>query len=118
MPVRSDRTGSSSRSRCAPADAGRDSHGRATAPGAVHPAPGAVGVVRLAARGEGRGRAPRVGIRSARVPELPMQDAMPGADREPLTVRRAAGWALVAGLCVAAAVAVAAVLTGSFDDTD
>ena len=47
-----------------------------------------------------------------------MRDGMPGADREPLTLRRAAGWALVAGLCVAAAVAVVAVLTGSFDDTD
>jgi catechol 2,3-dioxygenase-like lactoylglutathione lyase family enzyme len=33
-------------------------------------------------------------------------------------LRRLAGWALVAGLCVAAAVAIVALLTGSFDDTD
>ena len=79
-------------------------------------APSALCGSRLAV--EGRGRAPRVRIRSARVPELPMRDGMPGADREPLTLRRAAGWSLVAGLCVAAAVAVVAVLTGSFDDTD
>jgi len=34
------------------------------------------------------------------------------------SIRRYAGWALVAGLLVAAAAAVLALLTGSFDDTD
>jgi hypothetical protein len=36
----------------------------------------------------------------------------------PADLRRLAGWALVVGLCVAAAVAIVALLSGSFDDTD
>ena len=47
-----------------------------------------------------------------------MRHGMPAADRDPISLRRAAGWSLVGGLCLAAAVAVLAVLTGSFDDTD
>jgi hypothetical protein len=37
---------------------------------------------------------------------------------EPVPPRRLAGWALVGGLCLAAAVAIFALVTGSFDDTD
>jgi hypothetical protein len=37
---------------------------------------------------------------------------------DPTDLRRLAGWALVGGLCVAAAVAIMALLSGSFDDTD
>jgi hypothetical protein len=37
---------------------------------------------------------------------------------DPADLRRLAGWALVAGLCVAAAVAIVALLSGSFDETD
>ncbi|MDX6656720.1 MAG: hypothetical protein QOH62_1513 [Solirubrobacteraceae bacterium] len=37
---------------------------------------------------------------------------------DPADLRRVAGWALVGGLCVAAAVAIVALLSGSFDDTD
>src|SRR5919202_4938674 len=37
---------------------------------------------------------------------------------EPRGVRRAVGWSLVGGLCVAAACAIVALLSGSFDETD
>jgi hypothetical protein len=37
---------------------------------------------------------------------------------EPAALRTAAGWAFVAGLCVAGAVAIVALLNGSFDDDD
>jgi hypothetical protein len=37
---------------------------------------------------------------------------------DPATLRIAAGWAFVAGLCVAALVAIVALLNGSFDDDD
>jgi hypothetical protein len=39
-------------------------------------------------------------------------------NRGSASIRRFAGWSLVSGLCVAAAAAVLALLTGSFDDTD
>jgi hypothetical protein len=37
---------------------------------------------------------------------------------DPAALRRAAGWAFVCGLCLAALVAIVALLSGSFDDTD
>src|SRR3954454_18402150 len=37
---------------------------------------------------------------------------------DPAALRAAAGWAFVAGLCVAALVAIVALLNGSFDDDD
>ena len=40
------------------------------------------------------------------------------ADQDLTRLRRRAGWALVGGLCVAAAVAIAALVAGSFDDTE
>jgi hypothetical protein len=40
------------------------------------------------------------------------------AERGPVPIRRALGWALVGALCVAAFTASVALLTGSFDDTD
>src|SRR5438093_8731943 len=42
--------------------------------------------------------------------------AMSAAERP--SIRRPLGWALVVALCVAAATACIAILTGSFDDTD
>ncbi len=43
---------------------------------------------------------------------------MTGLAIESVPPRRLAGWALVGGLCLAAVVAILALLTGSFDDTD
>jgi hypothetical protein len=40
------------------------------------------------------------------------------ADQDLTRLRRRAGWALVAGLCLAAAVAIVALIAGSFDDTE
>src|ERR687886_2753294 len=37
---------------------------------------------------------------------------------EPRDLRRAVGWSLVGGLCVAAVCAIVALLSGSFDETD